>query len=75
MGGGQDHFLFNYLLWAPLAAPKTGLSLPRPCAPSPSPTRPGRGLRRPRPSGGSPLLSLRLSSAPAAPRRELHPPS
>lgn len=33
----------------------------------------GRGLHSQRPSRGSPLLSLRLSSAPAAPRRELPP--
>lgn len=40
---------------------------------APSRTRLGRGLHSQRPSRGSPLLSLRLSSAPAAPRRELPP--
>lgn len=53
---------------APLAAAR---SLPVSCAPSR--TRLGRGLHSQRPSRGSPLLSLRLSSAPAAPRRELPP--
>ena len=53
------------MLWASLAAPRLGLS--------PSQARLGRGLHSPRPSRGSPLLSLRLSSAPAAPRRELAP--
>lgn len=40
---------------------------------SPSRSRLGRGLHSPRPSRGSLLLSLRLSSAPAAPCRELPP--
>lgn len=73
-GWGQDHLLFNDALglsvgspgWGPLP-PSAQLSL------SPSRTRLGRGLHRLHPSRGSPLLSLRLSSAPAAPCREWPP--
>lgn len=62
------------MLWASPSAPQAG-SLP-PSAQlslSSSRTRLGRGLHSLHPSRGSPLLSLRLSSAPAAPCREQPP--
>lgn len=60
--------------WASLAAPQTW-SLPPSAllSLSPSWTCLGRGIHSPRPSRGSPLLSLRLFSAPAAPCREPPP--
>ena len=68
-GAGTTSSFFNY---APgLSGRSPGCSSLLSCAPSR--TRLGRGLHSQRPSRGSPLLSLRLSSAPAAPRRELPP--
>lgn len=72
--GSCPHPLFNYAVGLSVCSPGWG-SLP-PSAQlslSSSRTRLGRGLHSLNPSRGSPLLSLRLSSAPAAPCREQPP--
>ena len=73
-GDGTTSSFFNYALGLSGCSPGWG-SLPPSVlrSLSPSRTRLGRGLHSRRPSRGSPLLSLRLSSAPAAPCRERPP--
>lgn len=74
LGGGNRTTSSLIMLWASGSAPQAG-SLP-PSARlslSSSRTRLGRGLHSLHPSRGSPLLSLRLSTAPAAPCREQPP--
>lgn len=73
-GGTVPPPLVLIMPWASLAAPQAGArSLPLCCAPSLPPGPVWGGLHSQRPSRGSPLLSLRLSSAPAAPWRERPP--